>query len=149
MIRQAQPDDTMTVVALLRQFLTETSYQQGKEAAKDLEHLCKLTWLTFQHGYIWLAYNEDNAVGMLMAIKEPNMWFPQAKELKEIVWYIRPEYRKTSLGGKLFLNYCRKGEDLLKNGLIQGYFTTKMTTTDTIDYESRGFRLTEQTYIKE
>ena len=149
MIRQATQDDTMTVVALLRQFLNETSYEQGKEAAKDLEHLCKLTWLTFQNGYIWLAYVDEKPAGLLMAIKEPNMWFPKAKELREIVWFVLPEYRKNTIGGKLFLNYCKKGEDLLKQGLIQGYFTTKMTTTDTIDYEARGFRLKEQTYLKE
>jgi hypothetical protein len=139
----------MMVVGLLKQFLLETSYEQSKAAADDLEHLCKLTWMTFQHGYVWLAYVGSEPVGLLMAIKEPNMWYPRAKELKEIVWFIAPEYRKNSIGGKLFLNYCKKGEELLKSGMIQGYFTTRMTTTDTIDYESRGFRLTEQTYLKE
>lgn len=149
MIRQATQDDTMIIVALLRKFLTETSYEQGKEAAKDLEHLCKLAWMSLQYGYVWLAYVEHQPAGLLMCIKEPNMWFPRAKELREIVWYVIPEYRKNSIGGKLFLKYCQKGEELLKNGLIQGYFTTKMTTTDAIDYESRGFRKTEETFIKE
>ena len=149
MIRLASTDDTLTIVNLLKQFLTETSYSQAVEASQDFEHLCKVTWITLQHGYIWLAYVDELPVGLLMAVKEPNLWLPRVQELKELVWYIRPEYRKNSIGGKLFLNFCKKGEELLKSGEIQGYFTTKMTTTDTIDYESRGFRQTEVTYIKE
>ena len=149
MIRLATTNDTLTIVNLLKSFLQETSYSQAVEASQDFEHLCKVTWITLQHGYIWLAYVDELPVGLLMAVKEPNLWLPKAKELKELVWYIRPEYRKNSIGGKLFLKFCKTGEELLKSGEIQGYFTTKMTTTDTIDYESRGFRQTEVTYIKE
>lgn len=149
MIKLATTDDTLIIVKLLKQFLTETSYSQATEASQNFEHLCKITWMTLQHGYIWLAYVDEKPAGLLMAIKEPNLWLPQARELKELVWYVRPEYRKNSIGGKLFLKFCKTGEELLKLGEIQGYFTTKMTTTDTIDYESRGFRQTEVTYIKE
>ena len=149
MIKLANTNDTLTVVNLLKSFLQETSYAQAKEASENFEHLCKIVWMTLQHGYIWLAYVGEKPAGVLLAIKEPNIWLPAAKELKELVWYIRPEYRKNTIGGKLFLNFCKKGEELLKSGEIQGYFTTKMTTTDTIDYESRGFRQTEVTYIKE
>lgn len=149
MIKLATTDDTLTVVNLLKQFLTETSYTQAEEASQNFEHLCKIVWMALQHGYVWVAYVSDKPVGILLAIKEPNIWLPKARELKELVWYIKPEYRKNTIGGKLFLSFCKKGEELLKSGEIQGYFTTKMTTTDTIDYESRGFRQTEVTYIKE
>lgn len=149
MIRLATHDDTYLVTGLLKQFLNETSYDLAVEASNNLEHLCKLTWMTLQYGYIWLAIVDEEPVGLLMAIKEPNMWMPKAHELKEIVWFVVPRYRTHSIGGKLFLNYCRKGEELLKSGAIKGYFTTKMTTTDTIDYEGRGFRKTEETYLKE
>ena len=149
MIRLATHDDTYLVTRLLKQFLSETSYDLAEQAGNDLEHLCKLTWLTLQHGYIWLAFDRDQPVGLLMAIREPNMWLPKAHELREIVWFVVAEYRQHSLGGKLFLNYCKKGEELLKTGAIKGYFTTRMTTTDTIDYERRGFRKTEETFLKE
>lgn len=149
MIRLSTNQDTMIIVGLLREFLSETSYQQAEAAGKNLEHLCKLVWTFQQYGYIWLAFVEDEPVGVLMSVKEPNMWLPTAKELREIVWYVKPEHRRSTIGGKLFLHYCQKGEELLKSGDIQGYFTTRMTTTDAIDYESRGFRQTEVTYIKE
>ena len=149
MIKLATHNDTLAIVELLRRFLGETSYSQAHEAVNDTEHLCKIVWLVQQHGYIWLAYQNNVPVGLLMAVKEPNMWLPSAREMKELVWYVVPEHRSSTVGGKLFLQYCKKGDDLLAQGKIQGYFTTRMTTTRNIDLERRGFRLTEQTFLKE
>lgn len=149
MIRLATDSDTLKVVDLLRRFLSETSYSQALQARADTEHLCKLTWTIKQHGYIWLAFVDEQPVGLLMAIKEPNMWLPSARELREIVWYVVPEHRSSTVGGKLFLQYCKKGDELLSRGDIQGYFTTQMTTTKNIDLERRGFRPTETTFLKE
>lgn len=149
MIKLADHKDTLAIVDLLKRFLTETSYSQSEQAVKDTEHLCKITWLVQQHGYIWLAYQNEEPVGLLMAVKEPNMWLPSARELKELVWYVVPEHRSSTVGGKLFLQYCKKGDELLSRGDIQGYFTTQMTTTRNIDLERRGFRLTERTFLKE
>jgi len=149
MIKLATHLDTLAIVDLLKRFLTETSYNQAEQAVKDTEHLCKISWLVQQHGYIWLAYQNDVPAGLLMAVKEPNMWLPSARELKELVWYVVPEQRETTIGGKLFLQYCRKGDELLSKGEIQGYFTTQMTTTRNIDLERRGFKLKERTFLKE
>jgi len=150
MIRLATNEDTKVTVALLREFLKETSYNSlAQMAYENLEHLCKIVWMAQQHGYIWLGYIDDEPAGLLIALKEPNVWVPKAQELREFVWFVMPKYRNTSLGGRLFLNYCKKGDELIKSGIIRHYFTTKMTTTDPIDYEARGFRLTEQTFIKE
>ena len=149
MIRLATNDDTFIVLDLLKQFLQETSYKQAAKASEDREHLCKIIWMAQQYGYIWLAFQDDKPAGLLIALKEPNVWFPSAKELREFVWYVLPEHRKSSLGGKLFLSYCAKGDELLNKGSIEGYFTTRMSTTDSINYEGRGFRKTEETFLKE
>ena len=149
MIRLADHTDTFVIVDLLKRFLGETSYSQATQASQDTEHLCKVVWLVQQHGYIWMAYQDEQPVGLLMAVKEPNMWLPSARELKELVWYVVPEARSSTVGGKLFLQYCRKGDELLAKKEIQGYFTTQMTTTSPIDLESRGFRQTERTFLKE
>lgn len=149
MIRFADNKDTRIIVALLKDFLSETAYAQSPEAVNDLEHLCKITWTVQQHGYIWLAFIEEEPVGLLMAVKQPNMWLPRAKELRELVWFVRKEHRTSSIGGRLFLEFEKKGNSLLDQGIIDGYFTTRMATTDTINLDRRGFRLVEQTFIKE
>ena len=149
MIRLANHSDTLAIVDLLKRFLSDTSYNQAQQASQDTEHLCKIVWLVQQHGYIWLAFKDEEPVGLLMAVKEPNMWLPSARELRELVWYVTPEHRNSTIGGKLFLQYCRKGDELLAEGEIQGYFTTQMTTTRSIDLERRGFKQTETTFLKE
>jgi hypothetical protein len=149
MIRLATSEDTSIAIELLRRFLLATSYSQAEEASKDRQHLAKLVWTCQQYGFIWLAFVNEEPAGILMSLKEPNIWFPKKIQFRELVWFVLPEYRSSSIGGKLFINYCKKAEELKEKGLIEGYFTTKMTTTDSIDLERRGFRLTESTYIKE
>lgn len=150
MIKQAKTlIDARHVINLMQDFLQETAYSQALDASKDLEHLGKLAFTFMQNGYIWLAFNKDCCVGMLIAVREPNMWSPQNYQLRELIWYVKPEHRKGLIGGKLFAKYCAMGESLLEQGQIDGYFTTKMTTTANLDLERRGFRLKEYTYLKE
>lgn len=149
MIRIATHKDSKIIVDLLKEFLQNTAYAQAKIAIEDTENLCKLTWMILQHGYIWLAFINDEPVGLFAAIKQPTMWTSRVRELRELVWYVKPEHRKNTIGGKLFLKYCKKGELLIKQGEIDFYFTTRMSTTDPYNLERRGFRLVEQTFIKE
>jgi hypothetical protein len=62
---------------------------------------------------------------------------------------VREAYRGTTGAGRLFVEFCKTGESLLNSGEIQGYFTTRMTTTTDYDLERRGFRLTEKLYLKD
>ena len=141
--------DARHVINLMQKFLMETSYSQAEAASKDIEHLGKLAFTFMQSGHVWLAFNESEPVGMLIAVVEPNMWSPKNRQMRELIWYVVPEYRKATFGGRLFAEYCRKGEELLELGQIDGYFTTRMTTTDPVGLERRGFKLKEQTYLKE
>jgi hypothetical protein len=136
-------------IRLLQDFLLETSYAQSREAANDVEHLGKLVFTVMNNGYIWIAYEDKEPVGILMSIKDRNMWAPTNIEFRELVWYVKPAHRNTLVSGRLFKHFCKKGDELLDQGLIQGYFTTRMATTTAIDLERRGFRLTENTYLKE
>lgn len=142
-------NDIQDALTLLSEFLLDTPYSQAEAAARDREHLGRLAYTIHNRGFIWLAYIDKEPVGILMASIEPTMWLPQIKHMREVVWYVKSSHRQSSIGGRLFAEYCRKGEELIDNGTIEGYFTTRMTTTDNINLEKRGFRLVEQTYLKE
>ena len=150
MIRLATYADAHRIIDLVHDFLCETAYDQAQDNF-DREHTAKLIWTVQQYGWIWISEDliTEQLTGMLMAVREPNMWIPKKSQMREIVWYVRPEYRSTSLAGKLFLKYQEKAEDQLKSGRISGYFTTKMPTTQGLNLERRGFKLTELTYLKE
>jgi hypothetical protein len=147
-IRLATRSDLNTVTLLLMEFLTSTSYNKHTDAVEP-EHIRKLAYSLLYSGYTWLYYADDAPVGLLIAVKEPNIWIPEKKSLRELVWYVREAYRGTTGAGRLFVEFCKTGDRLLNSGEIQGYFTTRMTTTTDYDLERRGFRLTEKLYLKD
>jgi hypothetical protein len=148
MIRLATRSDLNLVTDLIIEFLSATSYTKHTDSI-DRDHIKKLVFSVIHHGYIWLYFNEEVAVGLLIAVKEQNMWMPNKTSLRELVWYVREEYRGTIGAGRLFIKFCEQAEVLLNNDTIQGYFTTRMSSTRDYDLESRGFRLTEKLYLKD
>ena len=148
MIRLATRSDLNTVTLLLVEFLASTSYDTHTDSV-DREHIKRLAYTILYSGYTWLYYDKDTAVGLLIAVKESNMWMPSKTSLRELVWYVRESHRGTTGAGRLFVEFCQQGQSLLNRGEIQGYFTTRMTTTTDYDLERRGFRLTEKLYIKD
>jgi hypothetical protein len=148
MIRLATRSDINLVADLLVEFLQSTSYKDHTQT-NNIEHIKKLMYAILHSGYIWLYFNGEVAVGLLVAAKEQNVWIPEKRSLREVVWYVREEYRGSISAGRLFIKFCEKGEELLDKDEIQGYFTTRMTSTTDYDLESRGFRLTEKLYLKD
>lgn len=150
MIRLATRHDIPVILDLLVDFMQEGAY--GEHAQEpDREYLRRLIFNVIYVGYIWLWTEGDDAepAGFLAAYKEPNIWQPNRHQLRELAWYVRPEYRGRMAGGRLFIEFCRKGEELMTAGTIHGYATTRMTTTNELDLERRGFRLTEYMYLKD
>lgn len=141
--------DVQNAIDILVHFLRETSYDINEIDFAQREYLGKLVYTIINtNNYVWLAEVESKTVGILIALVEPNMWIPKLKQMRELVWFVLPEYRNTTIGAKLFLEYCNTAEELLKKKSINGYFTTIMPTTKSIDLEKRGFELKEYTYLK-
>lgn len=148
MIRLATRSDIGAVVDLLTDFLTETSYAEHCEEI-DRDHLRKLVFAVQHQGFIWLFCHDEIIVGCLIAVKEQNIWMPSKISLREMVWYVKEQYRNTMGAGRLFIKFCEQGDRMMAAGEIDGYFTTRMTSTVDYDLESRGFRLTEKLYLKD
>lgn len=148
MIRAATRSDLSVLTELLEEFLLSTDYAEHCEEI-DHEYLKKLIFAVLHQGYIWLLCDKNIVVGCLIAVKEQNIWMPNKISLRELVWYVKEPYRKTIGAGRLFIKFCEQGDELMERGEIQGYFTTRMTSTADYDLESRGFRLTEKLYLKD
>lgn len=149
MIRFATYQDTLILINLLKQFLNETSYELAPQASLNTENLCKIIWLCLQSGCVIISEKNKEITGCILAVKQNNMWLPKYRELRELVYYVKPQYRLSITAGKLFRKFEQHAEQLLEQGDIQAYFTTRMTSTRDYDLERRGYRLTEKTYMKE
>jgi hypothetical protein len=147
-IRLAGRGDLNSVTHLLVEFLSSTSYNSHTQGV-DREHIKRLAYSILYSGYTWLLFDGTTAVGILIAVKEKNIWMPVRTSLRELVWYVDKEHRGSVGAGRLFVEFCKKGDELLEQGQIQGYFTTRMSTTTDYDLERRGFRLTEKLYLKD
>lgn len=149
MIKQPQSiEEIQKAIDLMAEFLKESAYSDVVEIDRNyLGRLCGIAQC--QGGAIWMAYSDKEPVGLLIAVNEPNMWNLKQRHVREIMWYVKPEYRTSTLGGRLFKAYQEFCENLLEQGKIHAYFTTQMSTTKSIDLERRGFRFIERTYVKE
>jgi hypothetical protein len=148
MIRLADRGDLDKLESLIMAFLNDTSYNQ-LALEVDPAHIRRLCHTCLHLGYIWLYEVDDEAVGLFVATREPNTWAPHLISLKELVWYVKPEYRGTPGAAKLFLTFQKTADEMLLNKQIQGYFVTRMESTAAVDLIKRGFRPVERLYIKD
>ena len=149
MVRLATRADLLTVTQLVIDFLQHTSYDNHLASGVDEDHIKKLIYVVLKVGKIWLYERDHVAVGLLIAIKEQNIWMPTKTSLRELVFYVNEEHRRGPAAGRLFLAFCHEAEDQLNKGEIDGYLTTRMGSTDSYNLESRGFRLVENLYLKD
>ena len=149
MIRQAQRPDFAAICDLLEEYFNEGSYGLHIDYPFDRQRATKILFNVLHMGYIWIYEVEGEIAGVLAAVKEPNIWFPQKISMREMFWFVKPKYRHSVGAAKLFVAYNRKGEELLNNNTINGYFMTEMSTTSDLNLEQRGFRLAERLYIKD
>jgi hypothetical protein len=141
-------EDISKAIVLLKEFIKETVYKDREEHLNEM-HLGKMVHMIMHGHYAWLAEVDNEPVGLLLAVKEPNMWAPSQKQMRELVWYVKPEHRSGATAGRLFLEYCKTAESLLEEGAINGFFTSTQSTTQDINLERRGFKLVEKTFLKE
>lgn len=99
-------------------------------------------------GASFIARNSNNeAVGMILSMRVQELWIPSIIRLRELAWYVREEYRGTTVGARLFAEYKNAAETMMKEGKITGFTMTKLHNSDNFDYERRGFKFIEATYM--
>ena len=148
MITLATRQDIPAIVEVLIEFMRETAYAEHTQEP-NRAYLQRLVFNVIYAGYIWLWQEQEEIVGLLAAVKEPNVWMPNRTQLRELVWYVKPDHRGRATGGKLFVEFSKTGDALLREGKVHGVATTRMTTTADYNLERRGFRLTELMYVKD
>ena len=94
-----------------------------------------------------IAVENDQPVGAILAITTPHIWDSSNYILNEVMFYVMPDKRKGTAGGRLLKKYVEVGDQLIKNERIS-YYTMAQTTRTNLNYEKYGFKLTEQTYVR-
>ena len=147
MIRYADLKDFDRIMEMMIDFANSSPYEAHHDPQYGDTWVRRLLCKFMQNGCILLGEKDDKVQGMLIAVANGDTWLPDVITLKELAWWVEPEYRNTTLGYKLLAEYIKLGKGLTETGKIQGFTLTNMVNSPDFDFESRGWDKVETNYI--
>lgn len=148
MIRHATKYDINILVELVREYAKEFPDELAQSCSWFDEEYIKQLLMTMIAGRGFILMDDDNR-GFLAAVIAPNVWGPKLLELTELAWWVKPEHRNSTIGGKLWLAFDKEATAMRDSGRIQVIKSSLTVGSPSIDYAKRGYKMLEMTYIKE
>ena len=142
MIRIATQTDMTAIMRMIGDYRLSSPLDFHKTTS--LDHAGKIVEaVLLGAGVCFVAEDDAGVHGMLLAIKNPNIWNPEVMALHELVYWVDPSHRGGRSGYRLLKEYCRYGEDLKQLHLIEYFTVSKMVNSPDLDYGRFGFNLLE------
>jgi GNAT superfamily N-acetyltransferase len=146
--RPATKEDVIDLAILGKQFVKESKNNYlGWDATKVYNSLFDVIERD-DFCVIVLEEEEDGVVGMFIALVTP-CFFSNLKQAVEIVWYVDPDHRGSRTALKMLSMYEEWADfrdavcvNLVNLDILNGEKVKKM-------YERKGYRLVENTFVKE
>jgi GNAT superfamily N-acetyltransferase len=108
MIRAAEPCDFPVIVEMGRNFHAQTAYQDIPYCADSA-----LKWFEFMsgQGMLLVAETAGKVVGVAGGVISPCILNEAYQLGAELLWWVEPEYRKTSAGARLLAGLEQAARD--------------------------------------
>ncbi len=145
MIRKSNKFDKEEVIGLMKMFKSESDIISLQKL--DNEDLWSRMFDSMNAGAGIIFLEEGK--GLIMGMVVPSIWCDKTFSLHELAWYVKPEYRDTSIGYRLFKAFINYGEQLKLAGRISSLVMGIMHNSPNINYGKYGFEKMEETWIKE
>jgi hypothetical protein len=97
-------------------------------------------------GFIFI---DTHLRGAIIAYKSNNIWSPKVKELNELLWWVEPEYRNGTIGGRLWKAFDEQATIMLNHGDVDVVITSVSASGPLIDYTKRGYNAVGASFVKE
>ena len=147
MIREANKHDMPQLLQMMRDYSTQTPVPALQEAAAhDEAHVANLMMQMIAGRGFVLIDNESR--GFIAALITKNIWCPEVYELHELAWWVKPEHRNGTVGGRLWKEFDRLATDLIDDGRIDVAVTAVMANNSWIDYTKRGYAPMQATFFR-
>ena len=147
--RFANRADIPAVVDLLLMFADQARVGFRSAAATDTVRLTQMVMNWQQHHYVRIALDQDQVIGMLIAERGSDFWDPERSILQERVWFVRPEYRASRVSARLWLAWQQDSDQYIQEHRVDLVMMSTQGSSTDFDLGRRGWRLIEQTWIKE
>jgi N-acetylglutamate synthase-like GNAT family acetyltransferase len=145
-VRLANKFDLPVVLNMLRNFRNHTPIDMMRECNNE-EYINKLFHHVILGGGVALIAEDKDVAGMIIGVKDQNVWDPEIKVLRELVYWVEPEYRGTTAGYKLLLKYNKLAQELVDEQKINMYTMTKMVNSPDLDFTRFGYKKTEEVWV--
>lgn len=143
MIRPATPWDGPAIEKMLDRYKVESPLDFHKNSPTEFARKI-LAQIWAGAGVAFVSEDSAGVHGMIIAIKNPNVWDPTVVAMNELAYWVNPERRGTSAGYRLLKAYADYCKELKEQGKIDYYTISKMTTSPDLDYGRFGFNKLEE-----
>jgi N-acetylglutamate synthase-like GNAT family acetyltransferase len=147
-IRQATKYDMPVLIEMMREYSAQAPIKaiQKKEAHNEGHVAQLMTMMIAGKGFVLI---DDDNRGFLAAMVINNFWCPNVVELHEIAWWVKPEHRESTVGGRLWKEFDRMAQEMINDGRVTFACTSVLANSPFIDYTKRGYKLMEATFFRE
>ena len=143
MIRPATPWDGPAIESMLERYKNSSPLEFHKKTSIDFARKI-LAQIWAGAGVAFVAEDSSGIHGMIIAIKNRNIWDPEIITINELAYWVNPERRGTSSGYRLLKAYVDHCKALKETGEIEYYTVSKMSTSPDLDYGRFGFNKLEE-----
>lgn len=148
MIRNANKFDMPELIAMMRDYSAQAPARAlQKEVVHDVAHVEQMM-ASMMAGMGFVIIDEKSR-GFIAAIITNNVWCPSVLELHELAWWVKPEHRNGTVGGRLWREFDLRAQRMLADGKIDIACTSVLANSQFIDYTKRGYQPMEATFFRE
>jgi len=150
MIRLADVKDFKNIKKMFVNFANSAPVDYLHNPKYDEDYIDQIFYGILKQGVLLYAEQDGKPAGFFMAVKVPDMWLPNLKPvLREAAWWVEPEYRDGTIGGKLFMKYEQIAKVMKDAHQITGHTMTLMEQSPDIKLDKYGYKPIETIYYAE
>lgn len=143
-MRQATKYDKTEIIELMKAFRSEADIEELKGEDNEPYWQRLLDTILAGAGIVFI----EEGKGLLMALITHSVWCDKTLFMQELAWYVKPEFRHTSLGYRLLKAYVEHGKSLKQSGRIKYFCIAKLPSSPDIKYDRFGFRKLDDNWMQ-
>lgn len=143
-IRLANKFDIPNLIRMMKNYREHSPIPCLKSADNESYVTDILTHILMGRGVIFVAEWTEGAIGMLIAVKNSNIWDPNIMVMNELAYWVDEQHRGSTAGYRLLSAYREYCQDLIDNKEIKFYTISKMVNSPDLKYERFGFEKLEE-----
>ena len=144
MIRKATKYDKTQIIEMMRLFRDESKIKQFQDIDNEPYLNRLLDNILAGMGVVFI----EDGKGFIMALITHLAWCDKTYQMYELAWYVKPEFRNTSVGYRLLKQYVDYGKQLKEEGRIKLFSIAKMVTSPDVKYSKFGFAKLDENWIQ-